>query len=233
MRTMKLGTSPVTQLQAGLSILAAARTVDTRPIKARLMAFERAQNELNAAHAQVTAAEAQLAAAQTALDGLDADQDQHVDAMARALIADGLSRTNPFGVFGSAAPGALIALPVADEAQAIHQLVIAIQRHKPLAEASVQAAHNLDNAARAVEEGLAHIETLQAALREARHTREAVAQRWTRAAAALKRGARAAADDGAPQLYGMLFERPRKPNGKAAKPAPAPQPAEPPANPAS
>lgn len=51
---------------------------------------------------------------------------------------------------------------------------------------------------------------------------------WASTVAALKRGARAAADDGAPTLYATFFERTNnRPNSKSAKPAakPAPQPA--------
>ncbi len=52
---------------------------------------------------------------------------------------------------------------------------------------------------------------------------------WATALAALKRGARAAADDGAPTLYAALFDRPGRSNGKASrsKPEPVPPPAPP------
>ena len=79
------------------------------------------------------------------------------------------------------------------------------------------------------------MEKLQTAVRDARHTREAVAQTWANALAGLKRGARAAVDEGAPLLYATLFDRPHRPNGKSAKsappptPEPAPQPAATPA----
>ena len=73
-----------------------------------------------------------------------------------------------------------------------------------------------------MEQELARIDTLHGAVREARHTRDAVAQTWATDLAALKRGARAAADDGAPHLYPTLFDRPSRTNGKSAKPAPAP-----------
>jgi hypothetical protein len=45
---------------------------------------------------------------------------------------------------------------------------------------------------------------------------------------ALKRGARSAADDGAPGLYTSLFGRPNRPNKKPAKPVPAPPVSTPP-----
>ena len=74
-------------------------------IKARLTAFERAQQVYTAAHEKVHAAEANLKAAQTQLGALKADQDQAVDELARALVADGQPRSNLFSAFGPLAPG--------------------------------------------------------------------------------------------------------------------------------
>ena len=155
------------------------------------------------------------------------DQDEAVGAVARALILDGRSRSNPFTGFAPLAPGQLMKLPIADEVQAIHQLLAAVQRAKGLSKLSQQAAQTAEKAALAVEQGRAQIDKLQRIVREARHARGAVAQTWATALAALKRGARAAADDGAPTLYASLFDRPGRPNGKSAKrpPAPAPPPA--------
>ncbi len=232
MATLQVGTRAATQLNAGVSILAAARTVDPRLITARLAAFERAQRTYGAADDKVHVAETQLRAAQARLGELDVDQDEAVDTVARVLIADGRPRTNPFAGFAPLAPGQLMKLPIADEAQAIHQLVAAVQRGKGLSKPTLQAAQAAEKAAQAVEQGLVQIEKLQGVVREARHTRDAVAQTWATALAALKRGARAAADDGAPNLYASLFDRPNrptgksngKPNGKAAMPTPPPTP---------
>ena len=69
----------------------------------------------------------------------------------------------------------------------------------------------------------------QAAGREARHARGDAAQAWETALAGLKRGARAALDDGAPHLYVTLFERPGMPSPRKAKPTPTPAPPAPPA----
>ena len=233
MATLQVGTRAASQLNAGVSILAAARTVYTRLIKARLAGFERAQRAYGAADDRVRAAEAQLSAAQTRLGELDVDQDEAVDAVARALIVDGRARTNPFTGFAPLAPGQLMKLPIADEVQAIHQLVAAVERAKGLGKPTLQAAQAAEKAAQAVEQGLAQIDKLQGIVREARHTRDAVAQTWATALAALKRGARAAADDGAPTLYASLFDRPARPNGKPngrsngkshKPPVPAPSP---------
>jgi hypothetical protein len=58
---------------------------------------------------------------------------------------------------------------------------------------------------RLAEWALAPVAQLQDTVRDARRTRDAVAQGWESALAALKRGARAAADEGAPDLYPTLF----------------------------
>jgi len=224
MAMIDIGTTVASQLGAGASVLAAARTLDTRLIKARLAAFEGAQRAYSAAHDKVHAAEQTLNAAQVRLGELDATQDQAVTTLAATLIGDGQPRTNPFAAFGALAPGKLMNLPVAAEAKAIHQLVTAVQRAKGVSKPTLQAALAADKAARAVEQALLQMEKLQTAVRDARHTREAVAQTWANALAGLKRGARAAVDEGAPMLYATLFDRPHRPNGKAAKSAPPPTP---------
>ena len=225
MATINIGTTATSQLNAGASILAAARTADTRLIKERIAAFERAQRAYAATQDRVNAAEARLATAQTSLGELDADQDEAVDALARALVADGQSLKNPFGAVSSFTPRQLMGQPVAEEAKAMHQLAAAVQRTKGLSKASLQAAQAADKAAGAVEQQLAQMTKLQDAIRQARHDRDAAAQTWAAQLASLKRGARAAADDGAPGLYATLFDRPARTNGNGKSPKPAPAPA--------
>ena len=210
MATINVGTTVNRQLNAGASILAAARTVDTRLVKARLAAFERAQRTYSAAHDKVTAAEAALDAATTRLTELDAEQDEAVDALARALIAEGQPRTNPFRDFGPLPPSKVMAQRNGHGAKAVHQLVTAVQRAKDAGKPTLQAAQTAERAARALEQQLAQIEKLRETLREARHTR-------------------AAADEGAPHLYTTFFDRPSRTNGKSAKPAPEPPAPTPPA----
>ncbi len=207
--------SPGSRLQTGTALLAGARGVDTRLITARLKQFERVHKVYADAQARVEKAEAQLRAAQAVLSERDIDQDESVDALARALIADGESRTNPFASFGPLSPAAVMRLPFGDEARAIHQLVSAVRRTKKLPPATVRAAQAADKAAGALERALLPIAKLEGVLREARHTRDAIAQDWENALASVKRGARAAADEGAPRLYDTLFSRMSRP-AKAA-----------------
>jgi hypothetical protein len=99
-------------------VLAAARAVDTRLVKGRLARFERVHRSFVNAQRKVDAAESQLRAAQARLAECDAIQDEAVETLARALVADGQPRGNPFDAFGAPAPGTLMRLPFAEEAGA-------------------------------------------------------------------------------------------------------------------
>jgi hypothetical protein len=92
----------------------------------------------------------------------------------------------------------------------VHQLVAAILRSKGVSTETNQAAQAADKAACAVEEALAPIAKLEKTVADARRTRDAIAKVWESALAALRRGARAAADDGAPDLYPTLFRTPAR-----------------------
>jgi len=194
-----------TRLQIGAGVLSAARAIDTRLVKGRLGRFERAHRAYVAAQRKVDAAESQLRSAQARLAECDAVQDEAVETLARALVADGQPRGNPFEASGAPAPGTLTRLVFAEEAEAVHALVAAVQRSKGVSKATLQAAQTADKAARVVVQALAPVAKLQDTVRDARRTRDAVAQGWESTLAALKRGARAAADEGAPDLYPTLF----------------------------
>jgi len=193
------------RLQLGLSVLAAARTVDTSLVKDRLRRFEETHREYVSAQKRVDAAESQLTAVQARIAELDAVQDDAVDALARSLIHEGQPIGNAFGAFGVPGPGTLKRLPFPDEAAAVHQLVAAVLRSKSVSGATTKVAQAADKAASAVEEALVPIDELQDGVREARRMRDSVGQAWESALAALRRGARAAADEGAPELHARLF----------------------------
>jgi hypothetical protein len=193
------------RLRIGASILSAARAVDTRFVKERLARFEREHQRYAGAQRNVAAIERQLRAARFRLSGCDAVQDDAVEALARALVADGQRRRNPFAAFGALSPSKLSRLPFADEAKAVHRLVTAIRCSKPISKETSKAAQRADKAARAVERAMIPVQNLQASIRDARRMRDAIARGWESAFAGLRRGARAAADDGAPQLHAKLF----------------------------
>ena len=205
MATRLRTTSPGLRLQIGASVLSAARAVDTRLVKDRLGRFERVHRSYVNAQRKVDAAESQLRAAQARLAECDAVEGEAVETLARALVADGQPRGNPFDAFGVPAPGTLTRLPFGEEADAVHQLVGAVQRSKDVSKTTIQAAEAADKAAGVVEKALGPVTKLQESVRDARRTRDAVGQGWESALAALRRGARAAADEGAPDLYATLF----------------------------
>ena len=105
MATRVRTTSPGLRLEVGASVLSAARAVDARLVKGRLGRFERVHRNYVNAQRKVDAAESQLRAAQARLAECDAIQDEAVETLARALVADGQPRGNPFEAFGVPAPG--------------------------------------------------------------------------------------------------------------------------------
>jgi hypothetical protein len=226
MGTVRTVGSPGIRIRLGTAVLTAAKSVNVKPVKARLDAFQRAQRAYAGAQDKVEAAEAALHAAHERLAQRDREQDNAVDVLARALIAEGQSRSKPFAGYGGPTPAVLINMPAGEAAQQIHALVTALQRNSGLSKATQQAIAAADKAAHATEKVLAPIEALQATAREARQARDALAQSWDKAVAALKRGARAAIDDGEPYLYAMLFGQGARAS-RSSKPAPdiAPPPA--------
>jgi hypothetical protein len=218
------------RLDTGAAILAAAEVVDVTLVKARLDAFANAHCTYTAAQRAVETAEAQLRAAQGKATQRDAEQDEAVEELARALVADGQPRKNPFAAFGVAAPSTVKQLTFAEEAKAIHKLAAAVQADPAVSKATRRVAQAAEETARTMETELVPMDKLQASLRTAREVREATGKTWDTALAALKRGARAAADDGAPGLYRALFGRPSRSKNKTAGPAPTPAPTPPAVN---
>jgi hypothetical protein len=215
---------PARRLKKGAAILAAAEVVDVRLIKRRFDAFAEAHRTYAKAQRAVEAAEAELRALQANLDKRDSQQDTAVEELARALVTDGQPRINPFAAFAMPAPSAIRQMPLADEAKAIHTLVGAVQQDQTISKAARRAAQAADDAAQKMEKELVPMDKLQASVRSARETRDTAGKTWDLALAALKRGARAAADDGAPELYVKLLGRTSRPKKKTASPAPTPAP---------
>ena len=229
MSTIQVGKSAAAQLKAGAAILAAARTADTRLIKDRLAAFDRAHQGYADAHAQLLQAETALKTAQAEFR---TEQQGVVDGLARALLADGQPLRDPFAGFGAATTGALMHMPPGEAVKALPQLIATVRRSKTLGKVTLQALPAAEKATHAMDQAATRMDDLRTAAHSAHATRDAVAQKWEAALAALKRGARAAADDGAPTLYATLFERPGRTNGKNHKTAqPAAPLAAPPAAP--
>jgi hypothetical protein len=187
-------------------LLSAAREVDTRLVKDRLQRFEQVHKSYTTAQRKVDAAESQLQATLAGIEKLDAVQDHAVERLACALSNDGEPRRNPFAAFGEESPSVVARQAFAEEVETIHRLVATIQRSKGMSKETLEAAQAADQAASAVEQALAPIAKLEQTVADARRTRDAIAKVWETALAALRRGARAAADDGAPDLYPTLFK---------------------------
>jgi len=212
---------PGARAEIGRAVLTAADTVDRRLVQLRLTAFATTHARYIAAQRAVEAAEDELTAAAAVVRRCDAEQDAAIDALARALVLDRRPRANPFHGFGVPSPAVLQRRAAAAEAKAIHKLVAAVQRIEGCAASTLEAAQAADAAASAVEEALASMLPVEAALRTARRARDAVGQQWNRDLAALKRRAQAAADDGAPHLHAALFasvgrtsRKPRRQRGR-------------------
>ncbi len=197
--------SPGMRLQLGASVLSAARAVDTRLVRARLGRFERQHRRYVEAQRKVDTAESRLRAAQARIAKLDELQDEAVEALACELAHEGHPRKKPFEAFGATTPAAIAHLPFAESATAVHELVANVQRGKTVSKETLQAAVAADKTARAVEQAIGPIAKLQDNVRHARRMRDALAEGWESALAALRRGARSAADEGEPDLYPALF----------------------------
>ena len=222
MKTLRTGLYPAGRLHNGAAILSAAQRVDVTLVQKRRDAFAKAHHAYAEAHAAVEAAEAQVRGWHPLLAQRDAEQDAAVETLARALVNEGQPRTNPFEAFGVPAPSAVKKLNFGEKAKAIHTLASTVQADPTVSDTTKRAAQAADEAARHMEAELVPFDQLQSSLLTARDTREAAGKAWDNALNVLKRGARAADDDGAPGLYAALFGRLQRPNGKRAKPAPTP-----------
>jgi hypothetical protein len=221
MATLQSGYSPGTRIDTGDSVISASASVNTKSIAKRLGAFKTAHAAYRAADAQVKKAMDALQKQQAKVAEADVDQDDAVNELATELPRDGLPRVNPFKPFGAPAPSVLCGMGYSDEAQAVLRLEKAVLKRKGLSSGSIAAAKNGAACAKKVLAALAPIAKLEKSRSEAITRRDALAQTWETAFAALKRGARYAEDDGAAGLYAALFDRPAKPSGKKkAKPAP-------------
>jgi hypothetical protein len=209
-------------MEAGTAILAAAEVVDVTLVKARVTAFAAAHRAYSEAQHVVETAETQLRAGQSQVAVRDTAQDAALEELARALVAGGQPRNNPFAAFDTAAPSAVKVMAPGDAAKVIRKLAAAVQADPTAGKPARRAAQLADEAAQAVEGDLVPLDKFQATLRTARDAREATQESWDAALRALKRGVRAAADDGAPNLYKALFGTAGRSRKKVTTPPPPP-----------
>jgi hypothetical protein len=209
------------RIAAGDSLLEAAATRDTVKVKARLAGFAAAHRALTKAQAALDDAEATLSARRVAVAERDLDQDQLVDRVASALVGDGLPRRNPFAPLSPLTATKLKDLGYGAEAAAFLALIARARKRKDLSPRTLTTLGAAEKAATAVRSVLTAVAPAQAKVDRARTRRDALVQPWETAFAALKRGARAAEDDGATGHYSALFVS-TAPAKKPAKKKPAP-----------
>ncbi len=220
MATLQSGNNPGPRIESGDHLLEVAATLGkarTKPVAARLAAFGERHAAYEKADGAVKKADEALRRGQSKVGDADVGQDSAVEMLASALVGEGLPRVNPFKPFGFAAPNVIKNKGYAAEAADVQKLAAKVTAHKPALPASNAAAAAALKAAKAVVAALKPIERLRKARGTAISRRDALEQPWETAFAAVKRGARAAEDDGAVGLFGALFgvEKPR--SGKKAK----------------
>jgi hypothetical protein len=218
METLQSGNSPGTRIAAGDSVFHAAESVDTRPVAGKLAGFKKVHGAYRAADAGVKKAGEALQKQQAKVGEADVLQDEALDGLAVALPGDGLPRVNPFKPFGAPSLTALQGLGYAEEAKRVIALEAAVVKRKGLSKGSIAAAKVAGKAALRVQAELDAVPDLEKARTAAMTRRDALAQAWETAFAALKRAVRAAEDDGAKGLHAALFGRAKaaqKPKKKA------------------
>lgn len=223
MATLQSGNNPGPRIEAGDHLLDVAASLGadrTKPVAPRLAAFAKQHAAYKKADAAVKSADEALRKAQQTVAEKDVAQDEAVERLAASLAGEGFPRANPFKPLGFDAPTVIKNKGYAAEAKDVQALATKVKSHKPALTAGSKAADVAAKAAGAVVAALAPIAKHTSARTTAISKRDALEQPWETAFAAVKRGARAAEDDGAHGLFDALFgvEKPgasKKP--KAAK----------------
>lgn len=226
MAKVQKGQTITSRIEAGNHVLAAAKTISTKASKGvatRLAAFGKAHAAYVKADAAVKKANDALATRLAKVAEADVIQDDAVEGLAVALVAEGLPRTNPFASFGVPAPSKLKVLGYAKEATTALALCASVRAKKTLTKRETLAALKaLESAAKAVHAALVPVAGAEEARDAATATRNAIELGWETAFAALRRGADAASDDGFTG-YDVLFGS-AKPKVRPAQKKPIPTP---------
>ncbi len=208
MATLQTNNGPASRTEAGDHVLNAAESLGAagkKPIAGRLAAFEKAHLAFVSADGVVKAADRTIRAQQAKVGEADVVQDEGVDALATAAVGEGMPRLAPFKLFGFDSPGSIKKMGHTAEAKVVLALAAKVLKRKPPLPKSRKAAKALAAAGKAVLAAAAPLEGLEKKRKTAMSKRGAVELAWEKAFAAVKRGARAAEDDGAIGLYETLF----------------------------
>jgi len=203
---------PGARLRNGTSLLTRSAVIDSTPIAARLQPFATLHHQYTTAQSAVVAARAAVAEHHALLVTRDADQNQAIDTLARALVLDRYrtARLRPLAAYSNRPPSLLKRMAAGAKARAIQKLVLAIERDTSLSAQSHAAAAALARAAADVDAARRTVAHFEDVLRREIIHRDALGDQWDAAYAAVKRRARYAAIDDAPELYAFLFGKPRR-----------------------
>lgn len=213
--------NPGARRTVGQAVLAAARVVDTKPVKARLAAFARAHLAFLAAADKVTAAEAVRDAAQAAVAEADVAQDAAVDALVLALVTAGAPRLSPLKGLSNVAPHDLKRLATQRQAKEVLRITAALTKRGGATPGLRRATKAAGDAAGAVLKAIASVGPRERLYQESLAARDALSQPWETSLAYLKRAVRVAEDDGAEGLFAAMFQRAAEAPRKRAVKAPA------------
>lgn len=207
------GDAHLRRRDVGGALLDAARALDTRPVSSRLSAFRKAHAALVRSLGTVAALEAKLVSAQCAVAETELRVDDAIERLAAALITIGQPRINAFRSLSRFAPSRMKALGYRAEATALAELSAKARKMRGLNAEVLAAAREADRAAHASHEALASVERAEARWLTARARRDALAQPWETALAALRRVAR----ESDATLYESLFRSARRPKSVPPK----------------
>lgn len=199
------------RIEAGKVVLAAAQSVDTTLVAARLAAFTQAHTQFLEAVERINVAQAGIDNAEALVRERSAHHDTALGKLIAQLVVDGQPRINPLIRYSAETPSGIAAMPPTVRSAVVRELLGYVLRDERLSAGSHDAANACVTATTALDEALSSLTQAETTAADLRHGRDAVADRWDDAFAALKRGARAAADEGAAGLYGALFDRLAKP----------------------
>jgi hypothetical protein len=204
MPTLQSGQSAGQRLKAAQRVLERAKNAVVTAVKKRVDALRSVTRQYDAAHALARKANERLTAQERLVGEADDRQDAAVEALAQARIGAGASRGKPFGDLGAPSVSDIQKMDTIKEAQLLTKLATRLlkspdPRVRKAATAAKKAAADVLAAAKPLGQ-------LRKNRNAAQDARDAIGPRWEKAFAALKRGAKAAEDEGAQDLHRTLFE---------------------------
>lgn len=230
MPTVKTDQKSVTgRKDAGDAVIAAAKTQDTKKVRAQLAAFTKAHGAYALALTKVSAAESVRDLAQRAVGEADAAQDAAIEDLARVLVSEKASRQSPLKGLTKYSVSDLKNLAVAKEAAEAQKIVAALNKREKPSKELKRVTKELAASSAAVLKAITSVTPREKLYQDTLNARDALGQPWETTLAYLKRAVRVAEDNGATGLFAALFQRtataPKKKPATAAKtkkPAPTP-----------